>query len=159
MPVKLPFLNSYPGTVDDKSRLSIPSDYRHALAPECEGYLVFTFGNADYINAFPLEFYNSFCQKADPDSVEFANKENLRRDMRLFTEAMYRQMDAQGRVTLPQSVLKKAGITRDVVYAGRRTHFTIWDAKTFEAFQNQNDLSTDDAWELIIKQNRANNTR
>jgi MraZ protein len=161
MPIKLPFLSYYPGIVDDKGRLSIPADYRHALAPECENYLVFDLGSLEsgkfkFINAFPLDFYNTSWQKAQPDSVDYASKENTDLDLTLLPDAVWRQLDAQGRVTIPKPILEKAGMSRDIVYVGRRTHFTVWDSKTYEQYQNLKSLTVEQARAILIEQSHKN---
>lgn len=151
-PLVLPFLSIYSGSVDDKGRLSIPADYRHALSPDINGHLVFSLGNLNFLNAFPLDFFNSIWEKAGTDSVEFASLSSLERDILLLGESVYKSIDGQGRVLLPQNLLKQAGISRDIIFMGRRTHFTIWDAKSFQDHRKKLRLTTGEAWQRLIDQ-------
>lgn len=155
--LKLPFLSNFPGSVDDKGRLSIPADYRHALPPECDGYLVFTLGTRNFLNAFPLDFFNAMWEKVESDSAQFASFSNLERDTLLFGEAVYRQLDNQGRITLPQGILKQAGIGKDVVFMGRRTHFTVWDAGAFGTHRGQIGINAGEAWQRVIDTGHGSN--
>ena len=148
--IRLPFLSTYPGSVDDKGRLSIPADYRNALSPECERHIVLTFGNANFINAFPLDFFNSIWESGGSDSTEFASLSSLERDTILLGESVYRLIDGQGRITLPQSIIKQGNISRDVVFMGRRTHFTIWDKTAFDDHRKQLQITAGDAWQRLI---------
>ncbi len=149
---QLPFLSLYPASIDDKGRLSVPADYRHALSPDSEGTIILTLGNLNYLNAFPLDFFNSVWDRADQDGTEFATLNNLERDTLLLGEAVHRTLDTQGRITVPQRLLEQANIGRDIVFMGRRTHFTIWDAKAFEEHRKQLRITPGDAWQRLIDQ-------
>ncbi len=149
---KIPFLGHYPGLIDDKGRLSIPADYRHALPEDSDGTLVLTPGSSDFLNAFPLDLFNSVWEKTDSNALGFASMDSLARDTALLSEAVYRQLDSQGRITVPQSLLKQAGIGREVVFMGRWNHFVIWDAKAFETYRNTRQLTPGDAWHKLIDQ-------
>ncbi|MBI5059883.1 hypothetical protein HZB60_08925 [candidate division KSB1 bacterium] len=137
--------------------MSIPADYRHALPPECDGYLVFTLGTRNFLNAFPLDFFNAMWEKVESDSAQFASFSNLERDTLLFGEAVYRQLDNQGRITLPQGILKQAGIGKDVVFMGRRTHFTVWDAGAFGTHRGQIGINAGEAWQRVIDTGHGSN--
>jgi MraZ protein len=148
----LPFLSQYPASIDDKGRLSVPADYRHALPKESDGTIILTLGNLQYLNAFPLDFFNAIWNKADADGTEFASLNSLERDTLLLGEAVHRTLDTQGRITVPQRLLEQANIGREIVFMGRRTHFTIWDAKAFEEHRKQLSITPGDAWQRLIDQ-------
>jgi MraZ protein len=149
---RLPFLSLYPASIDDKGRLSVPADYRHALSPDSEGTIILTLGSLKYLNAFPMDFFNSIWDKADEDGTEFATLSSLERDTLLLGEAVHRTLDTQGRITVPQRLLEQAHIGRDIVFMGRRTHFTIWDATAFEDHRKQLQITPGDAWQRLIDQ-------
>jgi MraZ protein len=149
---RLPFLSLYPATIDDKARLSVPADYRHALSPESEGTIILTLGSLKYLNAFPLDFFNAIWEKADQDGTEFATLSSLERDTILLGESVSRTLDSQGRITVPQRLLEQAEIGRDIVFMGRRTHFNIWDAKAFEEHRKQLRITPGEAWQRLIDQ-------
>ena len=148
--IKLPFLSTYTGSLDDKGRLSIPADYRNALSPESDRHIVLSFGNANFINAFPLDFFNTIWDSGETDNIEFASMSSLERDTLLLGESVIRKIDDQGRITLPQSLIKQVNMSRDVIFMGRRTHFTIWDAAGFEEHRQQLKITAGDAWQRLI---------
>jgi MraZ protein len=148
--IKLPFLGHYPGLIDDKGRISIPADYRHALPEDSGGTIVLTPGSEAYMNVFPLDLFNGVWQQADSDSLGFASDDSLARDTALLSEAVYREIDSQGRITVPQSLLKQAGIGREVVFMGRWNHFVIWDAQAFEEYRTSHKLTAGDAWKTLL---------
>ena len=130
----------------------MPAEYRHALPEESDGTIVLTLGNLRYLNAFPLDFFNSIWNKADEDGTEFASLSSLDRDILLLGEAVYRTPDTQGRITVPQRLLEQANIGQNIVFMGRRTHFVIWDADAFEEHRKQLRITPGDAWQSLIDQ-------
>jgi MraZ protein len=149
---KVPFLGHYPSLIDDKGRLSIPADYRHALPEDNDGTIVLTPGGTGFLNAFPLELFNQIWEKTDPNVLGFASEDSLARDMSVLMEAVYKQIDSQGRITVPQNLLKQVGIGREVVFMGRWNHFTIWDAQSFETYKTSLNLTPGAAWKKLIDQ-------
>ncbi|HEY3294579.1 MAG TPA: cell division/cell wall cluster transcriptional repressor MraZ [bacterium] len=152
MPIrgKIPFLGHFSGLIDDKGRLSIPADYRHALPEDSGGTIVLTPGSSEFLNVFPLDLFNNVWEQADSNSLGFASDDSLARDTALLSEAVYREIDSQGRITVPQSLLKQAGIGREVVFMGRWNHFVIWDAQAFEAYRTGHKLTAGDAWKTLL---------
>lgn len=146
---KIPFLGHFPGLIDDKGRLSIPADFRHALPNESDGNIVLTPGSENYLNAFPLDLFNTFWEQTDANTLGFATSDSLARDTTLLSEAVYRQLDSQGRITVPQGLLKHAGIGRQVVFMGRWNHFIIWDAAAFEEYCATHKLTAGEAWKKV----------
>jgi MraZ protein len=151
---KLPFLGHYPGLIDDKGRLSVPADFRHAMPAENEGTIVLFPGNSAFLNVFPLDLFNTVWEQTDASVLGFASLDSLVRDTTLLSEAAWRQLDSQGRITVPQTLLKLAAIGREVVFMGRWNHFVIWDAAIFEAYRSSQNLTPGEIWQKIVEQSR-----
>lgn len=147
---RIPYLGHFPGLIDDKGRLSIPADFRHALPADDEGILVLTPGSSEFLNAFPLELFNTIWSNTDSSVLGFASLDSLARDTSLLSEAVYRQLDSQGRITVPQSLLRQVGIERQVVFMGRWNHFVIWDAQAYETYRTTHPLTAGEAWKKLI---------
>jgi MraZ protein len=149
---KIPFLGHFPGLIDDKGRLSIPADFRHALPEDADGTIVLTPGSEEYLSAFPIDLFNRVWEQAGSNALGFASMDSLARDTTLLSEAAYRQIDSQGRITVPQSLLKQAAIGREVVFMGRWNHFVIWDAQAFETYRTTHKLTAGAAWQTLLDQ-------
>lgn len=160
---KQAFLYTFTGSVDEKGRLSIPSDYREAMAPESLGCLVFAPGTSDkpgQLMAFPLDYFQTMFDGLDADSPEFADEEQGERYAVLFHDSVQKKIDAQGRVTLPQQILGKAGITKEVVFAGERTHFAVWEPAAYEAYRAKMSITASGGWKRVMSiRNRNNKTK
>jgi len=144
--VSLPFVGKHEAAVDDKGRLSIPAEFRNSLPAESQRHVVLTIGDSDFINVFPVDYFNAFYAPTENDTANFALDSSMDRDMVLLTEAAVRPIDAQGRITVPQNLLKQANIGRDIVFFGRQKFFTIWNAEAFAARMKSVSMSKQDAW-------------
>ncbi len=147
---KIPFLGHHAGLIDDKNRLSIPADFRHALPEDNGGSIVLTPGTGEFVSVFPLELFNSVWSQADSNVLGFATDDSLMRDTALLGEAVCREIDSQGRITVPNALLKQVGIGKEVVFMGRWNHFLIWDAQAFEAYRTGHNLTAANAWKTLL---------
>lgn len=50
--------------------------------------------------------------------------------------------DAQGRVRIPQALMREAGLTKDVMLVGMINNFEIWDQERFDRLEIE-DVSTE----------------
>jgi MraZ protein len=51
----------------------------------------------------------------------------------LFSAGVEAELDRQGRVTLPAGLMKRVGLTKDVVVAGIGDSLEVWDRRAWEA--------------------------
>jgi MraZ protein len=151
---KIPFLGHYSALIDDKGRLSIPADFRHAMPAEDGGTIVLFPGSSSFLNAFPLDLFNTVWEQTDSSALGFATLDSLARDTALLSEAAWRQLDTQGRITVPQTLLKQASIGREVMFMGRWNHFVIWDAAAFDAYRTSQNLTPGEIWQKLAEQSR-----
>ncbi|NUO18384.1 hypothetical protein HUU59_02940 [bacterium] len=150
----LPFVGKHEAAVDDKGRLSIPAEFRNALPGDTQRHVVLTVGSSDFINVFPIDYFNAIYAPSENETANFALDENIDRDMVLLSEAAVRPIDAQGRVTLPQTLLRQANIGQKVVFFGRQKFFTIWNADAFQARLEKVNLSKSDAWNMLADKSK-----
>ena len=115
------FLGEHEHTLDEKGRLTLPAKFRDSFP---EG-LVLSRGMDGCVYAF-----------AKADWAELAARltalGSLSRDERMiqrhfFSGASEATLDKQGRVLIPATLAKHAGLERDVVVAGVHDHLEIWD--------------------------------
>ena len=137
----------YEHTLDEKNRLTLPARFRSRFA---EG-LVITRGMEDCLSIFtPEEFSQSIesrLAKLDPLSRES-------RDMRrfYFSGTVEVVPDKQGRVMVPQALMQKVGIEREVLVAGVLDHLEVWDRATWREYMKQVEENVENAAERIAAQ-------
>lgn len=125
-------IGKYTAKVDDKGRLFVPAKLRAELGEEF--YVTIGYNSGfKCLQVFTKEGWEAFCAKFNTLSqAQRSGATTL-----LFTNAVECNPDKQFRFTLTQNLFKYAGIDRDVVIAGVAGQALIWDAATYESFEQQ----------------------
>ena len=127
------FRGHFDYSLDAKHRLNVPPRFRAAfaagvvLSPEFEPCI--GIWAPDRFEAFTA----AFLQRLNPISPERRTLE------RFFGRAFDTEIDAGGRITLPQKLLSHAGIEREVAVIGRFDHLEIWDRARWDAYEPELD--------------------
>jgi MraZ protein len=143
------FFGEYEHTIDDKNRLTLPARFRDAFA---EG-VVLTRGLDQCLDAFPKSDWDAIVTERlsalDPFSREH-------RDLRrfFFSAASVAEVDKQGRVLVPPTLIKHAALGREVTVAGVHDHLEIWDRSAWNDTVTKVEGSADDVAERFA-QNRV----
>ena len=67
----------------------------------------------------------------------------------VFAGALVTELDAQGRVLIPQKLADHAGLGRDVVVAGVHDHLEIWDRTQWDVERSSTEGSVSHVAERI----------
>jgi len=137
-------LGEYEHTIDEKNRLTLPAKFRQAVA----GGLVLTRGLDACIYAYPVPAWERLVEdrleQLDPLSPEARRMERF-----FFSGAAEVEPDRQGRVMVPQALLKHAGLGREVVVAGVRDRLEIWDRAAWRKHLDEVEGSAEDVAERL----------
>jgi len=122
------FLGQYGHTLDDKGRITLPARFRQLL----ERGVVITRGPDRCLLVFTCDKWEQIADKLD-GSLSLAGK-----DSRLFTRLMFSSAiddvpDKQGRVRIPDYLLRFAGIESEVVIVGMNSRLEIWSRERWVA--------------------------
>jgi MraZ protein len=99
------------------------------------------------IDVYPLDAWSeNVARVADLDSF---SPEARRMKRYVFAGALVTELDAQGRVLIPQKLAEHAGLGRDVVVAGVHDHLEIWDRTQWDAERSSTEGSVSDVAERI----------
>ncbi len=126
------FVSTFVNKLDAKGRVSIPAPYRQILAQQDMGtlYCIPSFGGR-YLEAFGNTLLSQFEQrlnKYDPLFSESYDEEA----QAVLAEAQPLNFDDEGRVRLPDDLIKYAEITDRVTFVGLGQKFQMWDPVRFE---------------------------
>lgn len=118
-------------TLDNKGRLVVPARHRDVLLERCGGHLVITADPDQCLLLYPLPEWEVIQQKIDSLS-------NLDRRVRVLQRqfvgnAVDTEMDAAGRVLVPQELREYAQLDKDVVLAGQGKKFELWNREAWKA--------------------------
>lgn len=115
-------LGEYEHTIDDKNRLTLPAKFRQAFA---DG-VVLTRGMDGCLYAYTRGDWERLVES------RLATLDPLSREGRLmqrffFSGAAEGELDKQGRVMVPATLIQSARLSREVAVAGVYDHLEIWD--------------------------------
>ena len=132
-------LGRYEHTVDTKGRVSVPARFREDLGER----FVITRGLDNCLALYSLNEWAVLAEKVK--ALPMAQARTIQRY--LFTGAYETEIDAQGRMVIPQNLRTFAGIPKDVDIAGLSNRAEVWDREAFD--KSESSVSADDVVELM----------
>ena len=129
------FLGTYTPKLDDKGRLTLPAKFRDELA----GGLMVTKGQDHSLAVYPREEFVARARKAA--SVSRTNPEARAFIRNLAASADEQRHDGQGRITLSAAHRAYAGLTKECVVIGSVDFLEIWDAESWNAYQQETEAA------------------
>ncbi len=144
----LDFAGEYYSTLDSKNRVNIPSAVRKIFVPEAENTIVFTRGfEMENLYAYPLNEWKRLTNK-----LRTLNPlEKKTRDfIRLFVGVAHVvTLDGQGRVIIPDRILKMGQIDKELLIIGSLNKLEIWNPKIYEDYLKRENINLTDLAEQI----------
>ena len=119
------FFGQFDHNLDDKGRLTIPSQYRDLL--EVRAYI--TQGFDDNLMVIQGEEFDSLYHKIKEMNVADSHARDLSR--MLFGNAVKLEMDKAGRVLIPPFLREAANLTTAVKLVGMGPYFEIWSIENW----------------------------
>ncbi len=134
---KLFLAGLYELVIDNKNRLSIPFAIRRKLHEDRDGHAFYALPGRrkGTVSLYPQRHYERLCAHLAPDNLLSESTFNFRQ----FECARSAPLDpdGQGRVLLPDSLLKRMGLGPNVVLIGVRDHLELWRPEDFAAFDEE----------------------
>jgi MraZ protein len=118
-------IGQYEHTLDNKGRLTLPSEYGAELA----GGIVLTRGMEECLYLFPRSEFERLGDRLRELSLTDSRARKLRRW--LFPQAHAVEPDRQRRVVIPQWLRETAGITDKIMVAGMDNYIELWNPDTW----------------------------
>ena len=114
--------------LDDKNRLRIPSKFRKELTGE-HGEKTYSFFRG--MNRCICVMADELLDETISELSDEAISESSEASTLFFGSIFSAEEDAQGRVVLPTTLRKMAGIKKDIVTLGRGKRLEIWAAERY----------------------------
>ena len=121
------FYGEYRHSLDARGRLFIPVKLRDKLGEAFE----LSKGLDKCVCIYPEEEWNRFTERLE--ALPVAKERRVRRYF--YSGANECSLDPQGRIALSQMYRDFAGLDKDVVIVGNRSHLEIWDVAAWEREQ------------------------
>ncbi|MFL5963125.1 MAG: division/cell wall cluster transcriptional repressor MraZ [Gaiellaceae bacterium] len=114
-------LGEHEHSLDDKNRLTLPAKLRAAF----EDGVVVTRGLDGCLFAYPRPAWEQLADRIK--SLDPLSEGSRVMQRHFFAGAAQGELDKQGRMVLPTSLIEHAGLGREVTVAGVYDHLEIWD--------------------------------
>jgi MraZ protein len=136
-------LGEHEHSLDDKNRLTLPAKLREELGDR----VVVTAGLDGCLYAYALEDWERQVRRIR--ELDPLSRESRMMQRYFFASAVAGELDKQGRVVLPSSLLQTAGIEREVTVTGVYDHLEIWDRARWREHRHELEGSAEHVAERI----------
>lgn len=127
-------------TIDDKSRVSLPSKFRKEMGAT----VVIAPGIDSCLFIFTLKGWKEFAERLSrPDSSSVLQADNRNFNRIIFGRAAEVEVDSIGRILIPEHLCEHAGITTRVAIIGVLNRVEIWDEKLWSSYRTSVEKKTD----------------
>ncbi|MCB0833831.1 MAG: division/cell wall cluster transcriptional repressor MraZ [Bacteroidetes bacterium] len=132
------FKGTYEYVLDPKNRFNIPSKMRSAFVPEDNDSVVLTQGFDPCIYIYSMTEWKKLEEKFRGLSVMDSD---MRKLIRIISgNAHEYELDKQGRVVIPQTLLHFAQIEKDILIIGMLNWIEVWNPKKYQEIHAGFDL-------------------
>ncbi|MBT4989780.1 MAG: cell division/cell wall cluster transcriptional repressor MraZ [Rickettsiales bacterium] len=130
------FLSTFINKIDKKGRVSVPAQFRAVLrVEEFQGIVAYPSFINQCIEAAGMtrmEKITDIIEDLDPFSEEkdaFATA--------ILGDSHQLSFDGEGRIILPEILMKNCGLTDKALFIGKGKNFEIWNPDQFESYSKQ----------------------
>lgn len=125
------FIGEYIHSIDDKKRLSVPARFRKELGKQA----ILARGIDRCLALYPMKEWKDFTLSLGKLSKGKAEDREFARFM--LAGAVEVEVDAIGRILVPDHLKLHAGIKEKVVFAGLATHVELWSEAAWNEERTQ----------------------
>lgn len=134
---RVPFTDAYVRNIDSKNRLQIPAQMRAVINPELDGKSMFLVPG-ERENTLSLYTEAFFCEKAASlRTDEIPGPEAIDFEQLFFGSASRIELDAQGRLVLPERQLEMVDLGTEIYVVGAQYRVDLWRKSDYEAFMKE----------------------
>jgi MraZ protein len=137
------FIGEYEHTLDEKNRVSIPKHYRTGLGKR----MVMTRGLDNCLFVYSRSSWEKVAAKLQ--ELSFAQADTRGFNRFILSGAAEVEVDAAGRVLIPEHQRQFAKLSKTVVFAGVSDRVEIWDADAWKAYKAEIEKKAEDMAETL----------
>lgn len=122
-------IGEYTHTLDDKNRMSLPVKFRKEMGKS----VVVAPGLDNCLSLFTVKEWEKISSKLSDSSMIASDNRSFSRFM--FGQAMIVDVDAQGRILIPENLKNRSGLGAKVIVIGVQNRAEIWNEKTWNDYK------------------------
>jgi len=131
------FIGEYTHTVDEKKRISLPSKFKKELGAK----VVVTRGLDNCLFLFPHKTWATIAEELSKLGMMQSDTRGFSRFM--FSGAAEIDIDASGRILIPDYLKEFADLKTTVVFSGVHNRIEIWNEKRWSAYKQKIESQAD----------------
>lgn len=131
------FIGEYEHSLDEKNRISLPKSFRSSLGKK----VVMTRGLDNCLFVYSRGAWEKVASRLQELSFAQADTRGFNRFM--LSGAAEVDVDAAGRVLIPEHQKQFAGLKKNVVFAGVSDRVEIWDAARWNSYKTRIEKQAD----------------
>lgn len=122
------YAGNFPRSIDEKNRLTIPSQWRRG---EAEEFLILPEPHGEYLLVMSPEAFAKMTAEVEKNPTISAPERRvfLRQ---IHARAQHGSADKQGRIVLPEDVCKQLGLKGEVALVGGSSRFEVWNSQKWK---------------------------
>jgi MraZ protein len=124
-------IGEYRHVIDDKNRLSLPAKFRKETGRK----VVITSGLDSCLFIFTIKSWENITERLSSSDSSMLSADNRSFNRYLLGGAVEIDVDALGRMLIPDYLLKRAQLGRNVVIVGVRGRAEIWAESRWDAYR------------------------
>ena len=136
------FRGNHPARVDEKGRLKLPAEFKRPLTENYGSLFYITSKDGKVAEVYPLKEWEKIEEKLAAIPSFHPAKKKLMDRINYFGQTA--EMDAQGRLLLPQILRETANLMTDVVVFGMQNYLTVANHEDFKRNMDENPLTSED---------------
>ena len=127
------FLSQYTYKVDNKGRISVPADFRISINTKSyNGIIAFRSYKFKAIEGLDFEKMRKIADSLD--NLDFFSESKNDITTSILSDSYKLPFDSEGRICLPNELLKFADIKSQATFVGRGSSFQIWNPNSFKDY-------------------------
>lgn len=123
-------IGTYFHTIDDKNRISLPSKFRKEMGRK----VVVTPGLDSCLFIFTAKQWESISERLSGDGASMFRSDNRSLNRYLLGMAIEVEVDAAGRMLIPEHLRDRAKLRSRAVFVGVRDRVEIWDEDSWKSY-------------------------
>jgi len=124
------FFGEYRHTVDDKGRLTIPSQWRPEMVSTSNDFLALPSLTERSVTVYPPKMIEQLYERFS--QISMGDQDGQRAIRRIMSMAHNFACDKQGRINLNEKLIKHASLKKSVVLLGEASKFKIFDESFYD---------------------------
>ena len=129
------FKGRYTAQFDAKQRVAVPAKLRRNAPGGTVDQFVITLGLDGCLFLFTPEKWDQIVSRIL--EVSFTSEESKSFSRRIASHAEDVELDAQARILVPQILIQKAGLKKEVLFVGVLNRIELWHPEAFEKYEQE----------------------